>query len=116
MSEPQPSAAVLPITSCREALVSALRKNRVLVVLGETGSGKTTQLPQFLLEEGLHRRLKSEDDDGPTGERDHGAPRQNWSACCGCAASCCFAAASLLPAALVALDWTALLSPAVRDG
>ncbi|KAG8736516.1 putative ATP-dependent RNA helicase dhr2 [Ceratobasidium sp. 414] len=40
----------LPIWSGRKALVKAVQDNDTLIVLGETGSGKTTQVPQFLLE------------------------------------------------------------------
>ncbi|KAG9121473.1 putative ATP-dependent RNA helicase dhr2, partial [Ceratobasidium sp. 392] len=40
----------LPIWSGRKALVKAVQENDTLIVLGETGSGKTTQVPQFLLE------------------------------------------------------------------
>lgn len=38
----------LPIYSAREALLDAVRKHDNLVIVGETGSGKTTQLPQYL--------------------------------------------------------------------
>lgn len=38
----------LPITEHRSKLVKAVDDNDFLVILGETGSGKTTQLPQFL--------------------------------------------------------------------
>ena len=41
----------LPIWARREELVDLLRSNQVLVVKGETGSGKSTQLPQFFLGE-----------------------------------------------------------------
>lgn len=44
----------LPVTAQRQTLLHALRENQVLVVAGETGSGKTTQLPKMLLELGLH--------------------------------------------------------------
>lgn len=44
----------LPVTSERASILKALRENQVLVVAGETGSGKTTQLPKMLLELGLH--------------------------------------------------------------
>lgn len=39
----------LPIWSARNKLVHLVRENQCLVVVGETGSGKTTQIPQFLL-------------------------------------------------------------------
>lgn len=45
----------LPAFACREALMKAIRENQVVVVVGETGSGKTTQLTQYLYEEGLTR-------------------------------------------------------------
>lgn len=38
----------LPIREYRNKLVKAVEENDFLVVVGETGSGKTTQLPQFL--------------------------------------------------------------------
>lgn len=42
----------LPAFACREQLMKAIRENQVTIVIGETGSGKTTQLTQFLHEEG----------------------------------------------------------------
>ena len=42
----------LPAFACREELMKILRDNQVVVVVGETGSGKTTQLAQFLYEDG----------------------------------------------------------------
>ncbi|HUO79646.1 MAG TPA: ATP-dependent RNA helicase HrpA [Steroidobacteraceae bacterium] len=47
--------AELPIAARRDEIVAALRAHRVLVVCGETGSGKTTQLPKMLLEAGALR-------------------------------------------------------------
>src|ERR1700742_4212643 len=44
--------ADLPISGRREEIVAALRENQVLIVAGETGSGKTTQLPKMCLEIG----------------------------------------------------------------
>ena len=35
----------LPIFKLRDELVQAIWDNRILVVIGETGSGKTTQMP-----------------------------------------------------------------------
>ncbi|CAL1392056.1 unnamed protein product [Linum trigynum] len=40
----------LPVWHQKEEFLDALRKNQVLVLVGETGSGKTTQIPQFVLE------------------------------------------------------------------
>ena len=42
----------LPVFAYREEFLEAVRDNKVLIVVGETGSGKTTQLPQFLHEAG----------------------------------------------------------------
>ncbi|MBL6751820.1 MAG: ATP-dependent RNA helicase HrpA [Nevskia sp.] len=42
----------LPVVRAREALLQAIRDHQVLVVCGETGSGKTTQLPKLCLELG----------------------------------------------------------------
>jgi ATP-dependent helicase HrpA len=44
--------AELPITGHLEVLRAALRDSRVVIVAGETGSGKTTQLPKLCLELG----------------------------------------------------------------
>lgn len=43
---------LLPVYSYRNALLEAIREHQTLIVVGETGSGKTTQLPQYLLEDG----------------------------------------------------------------
>ncbi|KTW28926.1 hypothetical protein T552_01554 [Pneumocystis carinii B80] len=42
----------LPAFAVREELLNVIRENRVTIVIGETGSGKTTQLTQFLHEDG----------------------------------------------------------------
>ncbi|KAF4339217.1 pre-mRNA-splicing factor ATP-dependent RNA helicase cdc28 [Fusarium beomiforme] len=42
----------LPIYQYRDEFLDALEKFQVLVIVGETGSGKTTQLPQYLHEAG----------------------------------------------------------------
>ncbi|XP_051750884.1 3'-5' RNA helicase YTHDC2-like [Ctenopharyngodon idella] len=41
----------LPVYERQEELVQTIRENQVVLVLGETGSGKTTQIPQFLLDD-----------------------------------------------------------------
>jgi len=46
----------LPIFHLREALLEAVAGNQVLVVIGETGSGKTTQMTQYLAEAGYTSR------------------------------------------------------------
>eukprot|EP01134_Creolimax_fragrantissima_P004513 CFRG4513T1 len=43
----------LPVFPYREDFVQAVRDHQVLIIVGETGSGKTTQLPQYLYEEGF---------------------------------------------------------------
>lgn len=42
----------LPAFAVREELMRVIRENQVTIVIGETGSGKTTQLTQFLYEDG----------------------------------------------------------------
>ena len=43
----------LPITARKDDIVAAIRSNQVVVLAGETGSGKTTQIPKMCLEAGL---------------------------------------------------------------
>lgn len=42
----------LPVSQKKQALLEAIRDNQVVIVAGETGSGKTTQLPKICLELG----------------------------------------------------------------
>ena len=42
----------LPITARKDEIVAAIREHPVVIVAGETGSGKTTQLPKMCLEAG----------------------------------------------------------------
>src|SRR5580693_5686551 len=56
----------LPITGQREAILKALAERQVLIVAGDTGSGKSTQLPQYCLELGR----------GTTGLIAHTQPRR----------------------------------------
>ena len=45
----------LPVSAHREQLLEAIGEHQVVVVAGETGSGKTTQLPKLCLELGRER-------------------------------------------------------------
>lgn len=42
----------LPIYAYRDELLAAIHQYQVLIIVGETGSGKTTQIPQYLHEKG----------------------------------------------------------------
>ncbi|KAH0878518.1 hypothetical protein HID58_065912 [Brassica napus] len=48
----------LPIASVEKRLIEEVQKNDILIIVGETGSGKTTQLPQFLFSAGFCREGK----------------------------------------------------------
>jgi ATP-dependent helicase HrpA len=56
----------LPISQRKDELAAAIRDNQVVIVAGETGSGKTTQLPKICLELGR----------GVTGQIGHTQPRR----------------------------------------
>ncbi|EGH18864.1 ATP-dependent helicase HrpA, partial [Pseudomonas savastanoi pv. glycinea str. race 4] len=47
----------MPIAAKRDEIKEALLKHQVLIIAGETGSGKTTQLPKICLEIG-RRQLR----------------------------------------------------------
>ena len=48
----------LPISAAKDRIIEAIRAHPVVVVAGETGSGKTTQLPKMCLEAGLGMRAQ----------------------------------------------------------
>nr|WP_246012119.1 DUF3418 domain-containing protein [Myceligenerans xiligouense] len=56
----------LPVSARRDDIARAIAENQVVVVAGETGSGKTTQLPKILLDLGR----------GRTGQVGHTQPRR----------------------------------------
>ncbi|XP_060781858.1 putative ATP-dependent RNA helicase DHX57 isoform X2 [Neoarius graeffei] len=49
----------LPVWEKRQNILDALEKNQVLVISGMTGCGKTTQIPQFILDDSLSGRKES---------------------------------------------------------
>ncbi|CAK9042576.1 unnamed protein product [Durusdinium trenchii] len=49
----------LPAWQCREKILQAVQQSQVTLVIGETGCGKSTQVPQFLLEAFRRRCLLS---------------------------------------------------------
>ena len=52
-NRPRPTySGDLPIVAKRQEIIDAVADNRVVVISGETGSGKTTQIPKFCLEAG----------------------------------------------------------------
>ncbi|WP_125775771.1 ATP-dependent RNA helicase HrpA [Antribacter gilvus] len=56
----------LPVSARREDIAAAIRDHQVVIVAGETGSGKTTQIPKIVLELGR----------GRTGQVGHTQPRR----------------------------------------
>ncbi|WFD30080.1 RNA helicase [Malassezia sp. CBS 17886] len=53
--EMAPARAALPAHAARETLLAELGMHRILLVAGETGCGKTTQVPQFVLDDAIAR-------------------------------------------------------------
>ncbi len=49
---PIPDIPELPITGKKDEIIHALRHHRVVIISGETGSGKTTQIPKFCMAAG----------------------------------------------------------------
>lgn len=59
LAEIQASRLKLPILAEEQAIMEAINENLVTVIVGATGSGKTTQVPQFLYEAGWTRLVSS---------------------------------------------------------
>jgi ATP-dependent RNA helicase DHX37/DHR1 len=51
--EVQEARILLPIVTEEQPIMEAVQLNPVVIICGETGSGKTTQVPQFLYEAGF---------------------------------------------------------------
>lgn len=47
----------LPITQIKEAFIEALNTHQVIILTGSTGSGKTTQIPQYILDSKIGQRI-----------------------------------------------------------
>ncbi|XP_023402377.1 ATP-dependent RNA helicase TDRD9 [Loxodonta africana] len=45
----------LPINRCKEEVISLIESNSVVIIHGATGSGKSTQLPQYILDHNIQR-------------------------------------------------------------
>ena len=63
----------LPVSAHREPIIEAIRRHPVVIVCGETGSGKTTQLPKLCLEAGRGRARSATGRGGLVG---HTQPRR----------------------------------------
>ena len=46
----------LPIFEEQQSILEAIRSNQVVLIKGETGSGKTTQVPQYILEDCIQHK------------------------------------------------------------
>ncbi|CAL9230322.1 unnamed protein product [Arabidopsis halleri] len=55
----------LPVWVHKEEFLQTLKENQIVLLVGETGSGKTTQIPQFVLEAVLNENPSS----GPKGKK-----------------------------------------------
>jgi len=44
----------LPVLAYKEAIIASVAENQVTIITAETGAGKSTQVPQYLLEHGYH--------------------------------------------------------------
>lgn len=54
----QAERARLPVYPFRDDILRAVEEHQVLIIEGETGSGKTTQVPQYLVEAGYGKMGK----------------------------------------------------------
>ncbi|RYR71682.1 hypothetical protein Ahy_A02g005905 isoform B [Arachis hypogaea] len=49
----QSSFSSLPVMAMKKKIVEKIMENRVTLIVGEAGCGKSSQIPQFLLDEGM---------------------------------------------------------------
>ena len=48
-------STILPITAKKKAIINQIKLNRTLIIVGATGCGKTTQVPQFIMDDCFSR-------------------------------------------------------------
>ncbi|CAN0492661.1 unnamed protein product, partial [Ectocarpus sp. 12 AP-2014] len=72
IAEEEDAAEPLPVTLFKDELMKAVRGSQVLVCTGETGSGKTTQIPQYLLELVRERDADTTASGGKDKDKDEG--------------------------------------------
>ena len=65
-NQPKIEYPALPVSDRRDEIIEAIKQNQVVIIAGETGSGKTTQIPKMCIEAGL----------GCTGLIGHTQPRR----------------------------------------
>ncbi|KAH9495122.1 ATP-dependent RNA helicase dhx29 [Bulinus truncatus] len=53
------SRQLLPVFQFRDQVLSAIGAHSVVIIAGETGSGKSTQIPQFVLEDSIDRGISN---------------------------------------------------------
>ena len=68
-NEVQESRYNLPVSTMEYEIVGAIRSNDCTILCGETGSGKSTQVPQFLYEAGFSQKQQLQERDGESTSR-----------------------------------------------
>jgi HrpA-like RNA helicase len=62
----------LPVASYKQQILDIIQQNQVVVLSGATGSGKSTQIPQFLLEDRIEHHCNDNDEiESPPQQRHH---------------------------------------------